>query len=66
MTNDALIHLRVPAATKGRWIKASRNRGQRLTDWVVEAVEDSLERQSADIEPDPPTPDNAPHDDPHT
>lgn len=56
MTNDALIHLRITAATKGRWIRASRERGQRLADWIVEAVEDSLERQSASDEPDPQQP----------
>lgn len=37
--SDAVIHLRVPAATKGRWVRESRSRGQRLTDWIVERVE---------------------------
>lgn len=36
---DALIHLRVPAATKGRWVRDSRADGQRLTDWIVQRVE---------------------------
>lgn len=36
---DALIHLRVPAALKGRWVRASREAGMRLTDWIVQAVE---------------------------
>lgn len=36
--NDSLIHLRVPAATKGRWIRASRAAGMRLTDWIVGAA----------------------------
>ena len=36
---EALIHLRVPAATKGRWVRASRAAGMRLTDWIVQAVE---------------------------
>ena len=36
---DALIHLRVPAAVKGRWVRASRAAGMRLTDWIVQAVE---------------------------
>lgn len=36
---DALIHLRVPAATKGRWVRASRAAGMRLTDWITQAVE---------------------------
>ncbi|MAX61533.1 MAG: hypothetical protein CMK46_06845 [Porticoccus sp.] len=37
--SESLIHLRVPAATKGRWIRASRAEGMRLTDWIAKAVE---------------------------
>jgi hypothetical protein len=36
---DALIHLRVPAATKARWVRESRAAGQRLTDWIIHRVE---------------------------
>lgn len=36
---DALIHLRVPAATKARWVRESRAAGMRLTDWIIERVE---------------------------
>ncbi len=36
---DALIHLRVPAATKARWVRESRAAGMRLTDWIVQRVE---------------------------
>lgn len=36
---DALIQLRLPAATKARWVRESRAAGQRLTDWIVERVE---------------------------
>lgn len=36
---DAVIHLRVPAALKGRWIRESRAAGMRLTDWIIQAVE---------------------------
>lgn len=36
---DALIHLRVSAALKGRWVRESRAAGQRLTDWIIERVE---------------------------
>lgn len=36
---DALIHLRVPAATKARWVQKSRAEGMRLTDWITEKVE---------------------------
>lgn len=42
---DATIHLRVPAALKGRWVRASRAAGMRLTDWIIEAVEAHMERQ---------------------
>lgn len=37
--SDALIHLRVPAALKARWVRESRAAGMRLTDWIVERVE---------------------------
>lgn len=37
---DALIHLRVPAAVKARWVRKSRAVGKRLTDWIVERVEE--------------------------
>lgn len=37
--DDALIHLRVPRETKGRWVAASRAQGQKLTDWIVQCVD---------------------------
>ncbi|MBI3103257.1 MAG: hypothetical protein HYY98_17145 [Burkholderiales bacterium] len=36
---DALIHLRVPAATKARWVRESRAAGMRLTDWIVTRID---------------------------
>lgn len=42
---DSLIHLRVPAATKGRWVRASRAAEMRLTDWIVNAVETYMHQQ---------------------
>jgi len=39
MSDDATIHLRVPAELKGRWVRKSRAEGKRLTDWIVEKVE---------------------------
>lgn len=36
---DALIHLRVPAAAKARWVRESRNQSMKLTDWIVGRVE---------------------------
>jgi len=46
---DAIIHLRVPAITKGRWIRASRAAGLRLTDWIVDAVEAQMKQQLANV-----------------
>lgn len=37
--SDALIHLRVPASLKARWVRESRAAGMRLTDWIVSKVE---------------------------
>ncbi len=42
---ESLIHLRVPAATKGRWIRASRAAGMRLTDYITSAVEAKMQQQ---------------------
>lgn len=39
MMDDALIHLRVPADIKARWVRESRAVGMRLTDWIVTRVE---------------------------
>lgn len=49
---DAIIHLRVPAATKGRWVRASRAAGMRLTDWIVQAVEGQRMTHKLTIPPD--------------
>lgn len=40
--SDALIHLRVPAALKARWVRESRQAGAKLTDWIVNRVERSM------------------------
>lgn len=47
--SESLIHLRVPAAVKGRRVRASRAAGMRLTDWIVGAVEAHMQRQLAQI-----------------
>lgn len=47
---DALIHMRVPAETKARWVRESRNDGKRLTDWIVEKVERKETRMITNIE----------------
>ena len=42
---NATIHLNVPAATKGRWVRASRAAGMRLTDYIVDAVDAYMQQQ---------------------
>lgn len=37
--SEALIHLRVPAELKARWVRESRAAGMRLTEWIVQRVE---------------------------
>ena len=46
---ESLIHLRIPAATKGRWVRASRAAGQRLTDYITTAVEAYMQQQTTRI-----------------
>lgn len=47
--SEALIHVRVPAAVKGRWVRASRAAGQRLTDYITSAVEAYMQQQLAHV-----------------
>lgn len=46
---EAYVHLRVPAATKARWVRESRAEGKRLTDWITEKVEKSMSKTAQDI-----------------
>lgn len=46
---ESLIHLRVQAATKGRWVRASRAAGMRLTDYITSAVEAYMQQQLARV-----------------
>lgn len=46
---ESLIHLRVPAAVKGRWVRASRAAGMRLTDYITSAVEAKMQQQLARV-----------------
>lgn len=39
MTGEALIHLRVPAELKARWVRESRAASMKLTEWIVSRVE---------------------------
>lgn len=47
--SDSLIHLNVPAATKGRWIRASRSAGKKLSEWIVDIVERHMEQRLVNI-----------------
>lgn len=40
---EVLIHMRVPAELKASWVRESRAAGMRLTDWIVERVERTME-----------------------
>lgn len=53
--NDATIHLRVPAETKARWVRESREAGQKLTSWIVEKI-DGTARPIIDLREDPSEP----------
>ncbi len=46
MTKEALIHLRVPAATKACWVRESRAAGMRLTDWITSKVGKEMARKT--------------------
>lgn len=46
---DSVVHLRIPAALKGRWVRASRAAGMRLTDWIVAHTEASMAAQTLRI-----------------
>jgi len=46
MTDAALIHLRVPASLKARWVRESRAADMRLTDWIIQRVEQPVPHQT--------------------
>lgn len=43
---DAFIHLRVQSAAKAKFVRASRQKKMKLTDWIVEACESQLDRDT--------------------
>lgn len=45
--SEALIHLRVSAELKARWVRESRAVGMRLSDWIVEKV--AMEQRVFDV-----------------
>ena len=46
MPDDALIHLRVPASLKARWVRESRAAGMRLTDWIIQCMEHAMQQKT--------------------
>lgn len=50
---DVPIHLRVPAETKARWVRESREAGQKLTDWIAEKI-DGPSRRVIDLRQEQP------------
>lgn len=49
-TEHALIHLNVSRETKARWVRVSRAKGLRLTDWITGIVEAELHRANTGTE----------------
>lgn len=49
---DAVVHLRVPAEVKARWVRMSRADGQRLGEWLVERIERALRQEGRDEQTD--------------
>ena len=47
--DSALIHLNVPKALKGRWVQASRSEGKKLSDWIIDIVEQHMEQRLVNI-----------------
>jgi hypothetical protein len=43
---DSIIHMRVPRELKGRWVALSRKNGEKLTDWIINAVEYSIRERA--------------------
>ena len=41
--------MRVPMALKGRWVRESRAQGMRLTDWIINRVEASMQSRLAAV-----------------
>jgi hypothetical protein len=41
MTNLSQIHMTIDRELKGRWVKASRDLGMKLTDWIIQHVEEN-------------------------
>lgn len=40
---DAVVNIRVPRDTKGRWVRAAGNRGRKLSAWVRETLDKESE-----------------------
>lgn len=49
MSEKIPVHLNVPGPTKGRWVYASRASSQRLSDYIVKAVEAYIVQEIASL-----------------
>lgn len=49
---EATISIRVPAEMKARWVKMSRSKGKRLTEWVVDQIEPGLRYHVVNMGPE--------------
>ena len=38
----ALIHLRVPASLKARWVRQAQSEGKKLSDWITQRMEQAV------------------------
>ena len=41
MDDPSQIHITIDRELKGRWVKASRDLGMKLTDWIIQNVEEN-------------------------
>jgi len=39
---NAIIHLRVPASLKARWVRQAQSEGKKLSDWITQRMEQAV------------------------
>lgn len=45
---ESIVHIRVPRQKKSAWVSHSQSRGQKLTDWIIAALDEVRDRQRSD------------------
>jgi len=48
--DEAYVHLRVPKELKAKWVRQSRAEGMRLSDWIVERIEQKVCAGAREVE----------------